>query len=94
MIFGKRCKISYVDLSKDNVDGYFHHEDFSIEIDKNLKGDAFEHTRLHEEFHAAWDRLSLEQANISDEIAEIIINGLSKYTTDNYKLVDKVKDKK
>jgi hypothetical protein len=90
-ILGKLCKISYVDLSDEHADGLFYPDEFRIEIEKTLTWDDFQHSRLHEEFHAAWERLSLEQANISDDAVEIIINGLSKYVTEQYKLVDKKK---
>lgn len=86
-IMGKTAKISHVHL--DDADGLFIPSTFEIKIDKDLVGDDYVHTRLHEEFHAVWERLGLGNTEIPPEIQEIIVDGMSKYVTENYRLVDK-----
>lgn len=90
-IMGKTCKYTYTDLQ--DAMGLFVPSTFEIFIDKTLKGDDLAHTVLHEEFHAVWDRLGLGNTEISHDIQELIVDGLSKFVTEHYKLVDKPKKK-
>jgi len=46
-------------------------------------------TILHEEFHAVWDRLGLNQTSVHADIQDIICESFATFITENYTLKQK-----
>lgn len=82
-IHGKNFKIKRKKMEDD--DGVFDKKTSEIIIEESLSGKEFQQTLLHEEFHAVCFMIGANQG-INKDVEEILVESLSKFVVENYKL--------
>lgn len=85
-VFGKTYQIVREKL--DEHDGLCESDSRKITVSKNLRGDRFKQTLLHEEFHAVFDVIGLGSA-VDSTLEEIIVEALSQFVVEHYKITPK-----
>lgn len=83
IIFGQKVKVEYAALD-DNTAGLSYSKGL-IQINKKLPKNIVDQVFLHEFFHSAISRCSLDQ-RISLDLEEVLVEILSKAITENFKL--------
>ena len=86
-VFGKVYKIKREDLGP-HYHGVCSPDTSTIVIDKNDKNAILQSTFLHEIGHAIFHRVGLNQT-IPSEVEEIIVENISNWITENFRLVQK-----
>ena len=86
LIFGREIEYFIGELSNDRWAEYRSIEG-QIIIDPRAQNIV--QVTLHEQFHAVWDRLSLNQTSISSDIQEIICDAFATWVVEKYKLKPK-----
>lgn len=88
-VFGKTIRYKTKSLG-DEHDGLYFPASKRIEIDSKLKGDARTVTVLHEELHAIFDVLGFSSPEVmSSVLEELVVDNVSRWIVDNYKLTEK-----
>lgn len=86
-VFGEAIKYRFKKLDP-SLDGEYCCKDKIIYIDKSLTGESLVQTLIHEECHAIFDRLGLKHV-VSPDLEEIIVDSLTKWLIENYKISSK-----
>jgi Zn-dependent peptidase ImmA (M78 family) len=87
-VLGEIIKVKSVKMDEQYL-GLYYHDEKLIEINQESPPDVYATTVIHELFHAAWRRGSLNQTEISSDLEEIIVDLFSKVVTENFKLTKK-----
>ena len=91
LIYGQKILYKVKDLEKENLNlyGYYDTNEKTIFINKKLKVDDLKSTILHEEIHAIFDRIGLNQTAHTSDFQEIICESISKFICENYIIKDR-----
>lgn len=92
-VFGKPYLVKYVEdptLPGDEhqVAGYCDNKKCEILVSSKLQKEEMTQTTLHEEFHAVFHRVGINQS-VGREIEEVIVDSLATFLVDNYKVTPK-----
>lgn len=88
-ILGKDITYYFENVEHLGYYGLYDGDNSKIVLDKKLKGDLKKHIQLHEEFHAVFDRLSLNRTSIPHDIQEVIVDGFSLFVVEMYNIREK-----
>lgn len=88
-VLGKKIKINFRDMTKENVCGHYVYESNLIEINSQLNKETQEVTLLHELIHAVFFRSGILNAKVSQDAEEIICDQVAKVIQENFKLIRK-----
>lgn len=88
-ILGTEIKYEFADLN--DYDGIYDPIKKTISINKELKVNelALKTTILHEEGHAMFDILGLNQTSLSLDMQEIIVENFANFIIEHYKLTSR-----
>ncbi len=71
------------------LSGYYCPKDKVIVIDADARGDEFMLIKIHEVFHAMFDRIGLAQTGISRDVQEILAESVATVIVENFDLKPK-----
>ena len=89
-IFGRNYSLEFVDQATDdkeqNTDATIEFYNSTIEITESIDQKKLLSTILHECFHGVIHRVGINQANLSNDLEEIIVENFSTFITETFDL--------
>ena len=90
MVFGREYTVKRVKQLKDDdgrpLSGFHEYEAALISLDSELKGSDLVQTFLHELGHAVQQRCGINQAAISDDLTEVIVDSMATFIEETFHL--------
>lgn len=83
-ILGKKIKVKYRDMTKENVCGHYIYAENLIEINNKMDKETQLITLVHEIIHAVLARSGVHNARISHDVEEIISDQVAKVIIENF----------